>query len=282
MRHVPWVVVVVVGCGRVRFEPATDARTIDGPLGPFSAPTLISVLSDPVAYDGDPSLTADLLEIYFKSDRGPNQDIYHATRASPSDPWPPPTRDPELSSAMDDVAAKVAPDGLTIFLTRRPVPEDIYVATRASRTSPWSSVVAIAELDTAAADGSLGTADPGTLVAYFDSNRDAADGMIYRTTRTSVATAWSTPVAVSELSQAGGPWSSPDDLDIVFSSNRAGGAGTPPDLYVAHRPSALAPFDPPISLVELNTPGSDADPWWSPDLRYIIFNRDGDLYEAWR
>ena len=52
-------------------------------LGPFSEPELVSFLSDPEALDDDPALTADMLEIYFSSERDGGlgeSDVYEARR----------------------------------------------------------------------------------------------------------------------------------------------------------------------------------------------------------
>ena len=72
-------------------------------------------------------------------------------------------------------------------------------------------------------------------------------------------------------------------LRLYFSSDRA---GTGRDLYVAERPSLSEPFSAPQPISELNTPSLEADPWLSPDLRYLVFasDRSGDseIYEAWR
>src|SRR5262245_28394490 len=68
--------------------------------GPFGTPTLVSNLSDP-SYDDDPTLTADLLEIYFNSLRagGPGLgDVWKATRASPTFPFGTPVPVTQLNS----------------------------------------------------------------------------------------------------------------------------------------------------------------------------------------
>src|SRR5689334_7045273 len=80
------------GCGRVGFDidpadgdagvapdargggvadaAAPDARPMEvDAAARFSDPVLIEEVSDPVAAEDDPALTADLLEMYFESDR---------------------------------------------------------------------------------------------------------------------------------------------------------------------------------------------------------------------
>jgi hypothetical protein len=94
-------------------------------------------------------------------------------------------------------------------------------------------------------------------------------------------------VLVSELgSDAENPWISADDCTIYFDRGVTSGNA---ELMFATRPAAGMPFGAPQPLGTLNTGSNDADPWLSPDQRYIIFssNRAGgvglfDLYEATR
>src|SRR4051812_28768819 len=76
----------------------TSTEGDGGPATGWSTPVQITELADPDGAD-DPSLTGDLLEIYFGSDRAgsmttgaaPLEDIWVAKRASPTDPWGAPT-----------------------------------------------------------------------------------------------------------------------------------------------------------------------------------------------
>ena len=75
----------------------------------------------------------------------------------------------------------------------------------------------------------------------------------------------------------GDPFVLPDDNTLVFVSNRPDGAGRG-DLYVSHRAAnghwnaanALAPG--------VNTPGHEITPYVTPDGRWLLFSRDGDIY----
>ena len=76
--------------------PEPDAATFDAaPLGPFANVTPLSSL-DTLGNEDDPTLTGDLLEIYF--DRG--GDIWYSTRASVADAW----QLPLLLTAVNSVA----------------------------------------------------------------------------------------------------------------------------------------------------------------------------------
>ena len=92
--------------------PVLDAAVPDAaPLGPFRPPELIAELAAPGANDDDPSLTGDLLELYFKSDRvgSLDYDIWRSVRPTPEDAWGPAERVAELSSERYDAPSEPSP-----------------------------------------------------------------------------------------------------------------------------------------------------------------------------
>ena len=83
-------------------DAPVDAGPPDAPpfaTGTFEAPLLVGELSTTMFNEDDPTLTGDMLEIYLKSRRGGNTDIFFATRASLEEDWSAPIRNDELSSA---------------------------------------------------------------------------------------------------------------------------------------------------------------------------------------
>jgi len=103
---------------------------------PWSAPTLLAPLASPV-HDDNPTLTEDGLEIFFSSDRAGSQayDVYRATRDAIDQPFGPPTKVVELSSARDDIGTRLSRDGRRMYLAYDAVRTGgqnagIYVATR--------------------------------------------------------------------------------------------------------------------------------------------------------
>jgi len=120
-------------------SPIDAALPIDAAaaLGTFSAPTRIEGLSTTLAGEDDPSLTADLLEIFFQ--RG--ADIYTSKRASVADAWPDATLVAELDSPALNVSPFVMPDGLTIYFgsERGGTGMDIYRSTRTGRADAWGA-----------------------------------------------------------------------------------------------------------------------------------------------
>ena len=289
--------VLLVGASACSFSGtgAPDAPRGDGPgggrdaadapmLGPWGEPQPIAELNTNSNED-DPSLTGDGLEIYFGSDRqGAPEDVWRATRDSPSAPWRTPERVAELSSPQTDSNIKVSGDGLTIFVTstRGSVDTDLYVAKRPDRSAPWGTPVRIAELCSAQGDW-CACARPDLLRITFCSNRDG-DEDLYLAERATVEDPWGAPVQIAELASAVDECDpiEPDERTMYFGSNRMGGDY---DIYVAERVTATT-YGAPAAVAPVNTAFRDRDPWVSADGRVMVFasNRAGtdDLYISTR
>jgi hypothetical protein len=307
---------LLVGCGRISFEtnvdagrahasdaswpdagplrdaPNADAGPPDAALPDWPSPVPVAALSSD-AVDDDPSLTADLRELYFDSNRpgGPgNGDVWVARRESVDAPWGPPELVAELSSAWRETTPEVSPDGLTLWLASdRPGgygDYDIWVATRASRTDPWSAPEHVPELsserDERAPTPLAGGLDmvlmvhPGTFFGDFQ---------LHASSRSGPSEPWSAPERIDALA------SRDDDLcphpvgatHLFFASERGGDL----DLYVSVRAGPDARWEAPVRLPSLSSPAADNDPWVSPDRRCIWFAsaREGrrmQIYESCR
>lgn len=266
------------------------------PTTPFGTPTKITALSS-AQFDGKPSMTADGLDVFFKSGRPDNATvrIFHSSRTSIGGAWSLPAAVTELNSGMFDASPTVSADGLSIWFvsyrTGGPGAGDIYTSTRARRTDPWAKPKVVTELSTMFYEDSI-TVTPDGLVAYFHSSRNtgsAANSQIFRTSRLSTTSAWSAPTVVTELASTyddANAWISPDECTLYFDSDRPGGQGQY-DLFVATRPVPDARFDKVVPASELNGTFYDADPFLTADQRTIIFatNRPAsefDIYEATR
>jgi hypothetical protein len=297
------VLVIVAGCG-FSVSPgitvdARDARIDDGlvdaaaedapvdgpPLGPFTNIVPLTSL-DSVAGEDDPTLTGDMLEIYF--DRG--GDIWFSVRASVAVGWPAPQALTVVNSAASETTTEISADGLELFFSSTRTGglggTDVYVATRPDRASPFGNPVHVDELATTAEDVTpplVGNA----LVMYLSSSRAGGAGGydLYRTARASRTQPWSAPVLVTSLATAGTetePWVDPTETTLYLSGDGLGGR----DLWMSTRSSAGAAWDPRVAVSELNSTGSEEDPWLSPDGHTMIFasSRSGnfDLYMATR
>ncbi len=259
----------------------------------FDEPLLLANLSSP-AIDDDPTLTADLLELYFSTTRGGEKDIWVSSRSTPQSPWGEPMLVPALSSAYLDATPGVAPDGLTIWFesTRLAMQNDlletdIFESRRASRSAAWSEPVPVAELNTLGRDSA--PSPSSVLLMTFSSWRadTAGDTDIYATHRVSQAEPWAPASRLAEVSS--NSWDQgllrAEGSQIFISSARAANRAAG-NFFWSARPSTDAPFIEPVPLDELNSEEEDQDIWVSPDLSYAVLAsaRSGnlELYEAFR
>lgn len=262
----------------------------DGPPDPFGEPVRIDELSDVAASDDDPSLTGDLLELYFASTRDGDEDIFVSTRASVMDPWSPAVRDAILSSNRADNTPEVHVDGLILLMSRvrsgGAGDFEIFYSVRATRADPWSAPVKATELSTADQDlGAMLT--PDLAQVYLASDRVGTEGSLDLWVA-DVVEVWPTPSIgpvnrVVELSTAAsdGTMTLGDDRRVIYFESNRGGTN---DLWRAERADAFAPFGEPVLVEELSLDdASDIDPWISLDGRTMVFasDRDGSLDLYW-
>lgn len=248
-------------------------------LGVFVPPVVLTPLMTGAGED-DPTLTGDLLEIYFNR----SNEIYRATRAVATDPWSAVGPVAPLNTASSESSPEVASDGLTIYFssTRGGGALDIWRSTRALRTDVWGAPAVVAELNTGSMDTNPTPRTDGLGLIFSSSRSGSRD--IYETTRATVGDAWDPPVPRAELNSTGndgGPMLARGGTMIVFFSDRGGGAGGS-DLYLATRAATGMPFDPPVRIAEVDTAAAEEDPWLSEDGHLLIFTRAGDLYETSR
>lgn len=297
------VVLLCIGCGRIGYQAGPevdpDAGAPDAalppdaevPLGPFGTARLIDELSDPAAADDDPSLTGDLRELYFKSDRGGMNDfdIWVTRRDSDDLPWGEAIEVVELSSPDFEATPEVSLDGLTITLSSNRAGGggggiDIWVSTREAREDPWDPPVPLAALNSAADEYAAVTDEGGGVVIF---NRAVTDQSFDLLQSVREGDLFALPVALVNLSSVVYEADSHLDaagLELYFAGELPDATGR--DIYLTRRDAAADDFALPERVVELATPTADEDPWVSPDRRLIVFSSDrsGDqeLYTATR
>lgn len=246
----------------------------------FAAPRLIAELSDPEAKDQDPTLTGDLLEIYFFSDRAGEPDLWTSRRASLDETWQAPVQVLELSSPELDINPAVSRDGLRLWFHSQREPAGIWFTERSSRDEPWGLPVHADAFGGEIAPGpSADELRIGISVSTEDNGRE-----IYESTRASRSDAWSVPLAIKGIndpSDDSTPFLVGNGTEIFFSSARTGQG----DLYWTSRPTLADDVSPPVPLTELNLNDEfESHPYLSPDGSTIFFgsSRSGntDLYEA--
>ncbi len=285
-------------------EPDTSVPPVDGampdavvdsgvpprPTEPFGAPRLITELSDPRAFDDDPTLTDDMLVIVFNSDRDfGDDDLFMSERASATDSWSAPRSLDELNTNAAETTPEMSGDGLVLYFASSRLGGyggyDIYRSTRASRADRWSAPAHVDSLSSPQSDSAAAPIMGETITAIVIESRSTSP-YILESRRPSAAVDWgaAVPLALGGDGTDRSAMLETTGLGLWFDSNRTGGMGY--DIYLALRPDLDSPFGVPTRIDELASIGTDTDAWVSPDLRHIFFcsNRTGDyeLYEASR
>jgi hypothetical protein len=245
--------------------------------------------------DGCPIQSPDGLNLYIASNRPGGRgglDIWVATRGSTTASWGAPVNlgEPVNSAADDFCPTPVGKNGL-FFVSREALPGacgqgDIYFTHRtgvAGWAEPERLLCAPAgpnsELDEQgpswlSTNGKL----RGKKQLFFSrsSAAPAVAGEIYVSERQNGAR-FGPATAVAELNDAGANDIQPnvraDGLEVVFSSNRAGGAGAQ-DIWIATRGSLDAPWSAPTNLgAVVNTGAAESRPSLSRNGAELLFGR---------
>lgn len=277
-----WIAIILVGCGGNKAAPrdsAADSATdvtldaardtasdiaIDAPVtfGPWGTPVEVMTPGG----EEKPTLTADMLELYF--DISPT--IYVMTRATTGDAWTSPAPVTELSGFVNTVSPEVSGDGLTMFLTSRhngtSTQEDIYMSTRPDRQTAWSTPAIVSELSTNQID--IAAAATDDLLTLVMERYVSAQADLFITSRAAITDPWGPLVALDTVNSGlddGNPFLWHDKKTLYFSSTIGGGG----DLYVSDNFSAPQP------ITELNIDFTfDGEPWVSPDGHDIYFTSE--------
>jgi hypothetical protein len=244
--------------------------------------------------DGCPIQSPDGRSLFMASNRPGGKgglDIWVATRESSSAPWGTPQNLPEpINSSSDDFCPTPVRGGGLYFVSRKVVPGltcglgDIYF-TRFNKHHGWSEPFHFA----CAPDGPNSPLDEQgpSLVEidrsqylYFSSSRAAAQGgLVPGEIYVSAATlgGFGPGVAVDGLNDAAANDIQPnirkDGRELVFSSDRAGGAGGQ-DIWIATRADTNSPWSAPTNLgPAVNTAASESRPSLSWHAEQLLFGR---------
>jgi len=257
----------------------------------FDPPELLESLASSYP-DDNPTLTSDLLEIYFISTRPGglgNADVWTARRSSPDDPFDAPEPVLEASTDQFDSSSAVEGDGLTLWVAQSRTDGigglDILRLDRQSSDDAWQAPVLAPELSSTLDDIPRPTGNHG-LTMPLGSRRAGGMYLTYLANRPSITSAFAEPVLISELvaddRNTADAFLTDDGLTLFF-AQAVSGSG---DLYVAQRADRSSGFDPQLALSTINTTADDRDPWLSPDgtLLYFSSDRDGalNIYQARR
>jgi Tol biopolymer transport system component len=274
-------------CGRV--ENVQLGRE-SPPFGPFGAPHALAELGDPAQ---NPTLTGDLLEVYFTTNRTGgvgNNDTWFARRASVNEPFGAPELVPVVNSTSEESSPAIAFDGLTLwFGSKRSGGQggmDIWVSTRTGQSSSWSEPTTVTELNTPGYELPRPPGNHGLQMAV-SSYVSGENYHLNFSTRATVDSPWGTPKPVAELADAGmirvDGFLTDDGTMLLFNNEQTDNVHS--EILRTWRLSSDDAFAPPVSVGDgINSPTLNRDPWLSPDGNHFFFssNRSGSfmVYQA--
>ena len=261
----------------MNFSPVGDggAAGDGGPDTAFSAPVPLTELSSGMGED-DPSLTADLLEIYFSSSRSGSQRVWRSVRSAATDPWPAPQMVTEVDGANIN-NPKISLDGLALIFSSTRAPNlggsDLWLATRPDRGSVFT-FARIDELATVDGDYEAYLVMPDALQLFYTHNPGGESGLWYAT-RPMPGAPWSGPFELANLNSTaydGSAWVDATLTTLMFNTER----GTDRDIYYSTRATPGDAWADPLPFTEINTSAIESDPWLSPDGHTFVFVSDKD------
>ncbi len=236
--------------------------------------------------DGCPAQSPDGLTLYLASNRPGGKgglDIWVASRARRGDAWGAPQNLPEpINSASDDFCPTPFGGHGLFFVSRRTIDGvtcglgDIYV-TRQNRRG-WRTPEHLA-CAPAGPNSALDEQGPSYVQdqLYFSQSSSTVPGELLVSTRSGEGFGPASPIV--ELNDPAANDIQPnvrkDGRELVFSSNRVGGAGGQ-DIWSATRASATDPWSAPVNLgPAVNTSLGESRPFLSSDAAQLLFGRSG-------
>jgi serine/threonine protein kinase len=221
------------------------------PEAPFAARESAGhIINDGKSWDSAPAISPDGLELVFQSGRGSpggnsNLDLFHAQRATSSDPFGAPVRLPSgVNSEQLEAGPAFSPDRLTLlFESERPGGSgraDLWQATRPDTHSEFGPPVNLGPVVNSrgqdrdpylSADGTalLFASNQGSELSRYD---------LYVSTRTGPSGKFGPPVSLGDVVNSStselGPSLAHDGRTLYFYTWRPGGHGQS-DLWVSRR-----------------------------------------------
>jgi hypothetical protein len=270
----------------------------------FDTPVPVAELASPSRTD-NPTLTGDLLEIYFTTDRvSGNGDVWFATRATATAPFGTPAPVTAVNGSSFETSSAISTDGLTLWFGSDRAggvgANDIWVSQRATRASAWSTPVNVMALNSPADDiprppGQHALVMPMASTKTTSDNPSSTNYQTYLATRATPGAPFGAPVAIPELDDpdrstvdgfltddgltmffSSAPLAEPADAAVsAVDGGRTADAGAAnSDLFVTSRLSTSELFSRPVALGDLNTSADERDPWLTPDGTTLYFTSD--------
>ncbi|HEY4179404.1 MAG TPA: hypothetical protein VGM90_21315 [Kofleriaceae bacterium] len=274
----------LLGCGRIAFTPVgegqggDDAEAPDASspacvaFGPWGPPVHDPNLSS-VGIDWGPSLSHDELTIVFASDRnnvGGGEDLYLATRPTPTSAWSTSTRISEIVPGIEPEDPSLSADGLDIYWGNPAV-------STAHRPNIAASFSVVGEVlsDTAAVNvlGGPDISPDGLTLLFTGSTSSDGNVHMFEAHRSAIGDAWGPFEMPLGLAQAQGEQYGSyrgDLLEVMFNNPKGGQL----DLFAATRASPTSAFGPATEVTELDTGNNEGDADLSDDGATLVFASD--------
>jgi Tol biopolymer transport system component len=215
----------------------TTRETTDDP---WSEPFNFDLNINSTYQEGNPSISADQLTLYFSSWRQPEgygeNDLWMIERPAISGPWSGPINlGPVINTSYVEIRPDISADGLTLFFSSdRPGgygKDDLWITTRQIREDPWGPPENLGPiLNSSNRDGGPCISSDG-LTLFLESDRPGSYGGrdLYLSKRVSKNQPWSIPMNLGPIVNSdvedGGPSISRDGLTLYYHSKRSGGFG---------------------------------------------------------
>lgn len=250
----------------------------------FETPTVVDGLNDPEAKDQDPTLTEDLLEILFFSDREGGEDLWASRRATIDASWDPPTVVTELNSDAVEQSPAISRDGLRLWYYSRREPPGLWYSERETRDDRWSAPVAIPVQQQGTAGVVIAPALDSLELRMAVSIGISESRDIFELVRPFPDAPWGDPAPLAGLNgdtADSTPFLIDDGREVLFASGRSGNG----DLFWGYRTTPAAPVERIEPLSELNDPEQfESHPHLAVDRSVVFFGstRTGntDIYQA--
>lgn len=242
----------------------------------------------------NPTLSADLRQIFFSSERNEDEadvDVFTARRDTPEERFGAPVPVEAVNSEGTEASPAVSLTGIELWFASEREPtsgeSDVWYSTRPDPDAEWSSPEPVPELSSPEKDTPRPPGYQNRVMPLGSRALGTGYNATYLATRAGAGAPFGAPELIAELvfPELGtvDAFLSEDGTLLLFNLTPDAGEAEG-DLYVARRPAVDEPFGAPEPLEELNTSADERDPWLSPDGKHLFFSSDRDgtlnIYEA--
>jgi hypothetical protein len=260
----------------------------------FSVTRRLDELTSGDAENDNPTLSGDLKQIFFGSERNEDEsdvDVFTARREEVDEPFGEPVPVEAVNSEETETSPAVSLDATELWFASEREPNvgesDVWYSTRTDASAEWSEPVLVVELSSEEKDTPRPPGFQNRVMPLGSRALGSGFNATYLAERAGRGRPFGAPVLIEELVEEElstvDAFLSEDGLDLYFNLTPDAGEADG-DLYVSHRAAPDRPFGAPEPLTELNTEADERDPWLSPDGKRLFFSSDRDgtlnIYEA--